>query len=257
VERRILVRVGDGIAATTVAPTPNLSSSSAQTTVAPSDSSLTTSLPSTDTLWQNAAVLFSALSYAETASWSSGNRIITNWLLIDNHQTLPAIYERANPSAWLDHAKCRGLPGNLFYAEYQHNNSQVQEARSVCRGTHPDHPGVCPVIQECLDYAISNGERYGVWGGCSERERRRIKRQRHRDALQEAPGTTPGDRPELESVIRHDQAGNPTPWRCSKALIAAWRAERAGLGPAPIGDQPLRLVPQGELLPAGRSPSQL
>lgn len=198
--------------------------------------------------WQSAAVLFSALSYVENTGSYSLNPIITNWLLIDNHQTLPAIYERRNPQDWMDQAKCHGLPGNLFYAEYQHNNSQVQEARSVCRGTHLDHPGVCPVIQECLDYAINNGERYGVWGGCSERERRRIKRQRYRDQIEAT-----GDRPESESVVRHDQAGNPTPWGRSKALIAAWRAERAGFGPASIGDQPQRLVPPGELLPTGRS----
>jgi WhiB family transcriptional regulator, redox-sensing transcriptional regulator len=34
----------------------------------------------------------------------------------------------------------------------------------------------CPVREECLDYALSNDERFGIWGGLSERERRRAKR---------------------------------------------------------------------------------
>jgi WhiB family redox-sensing transcriptional regulator len=188
-------------------------------------------MPSTDMQWQSAASLFSALSYTEGTGSYSLNPTIMNWLLIDSSQILPTIYERRTPT-WMDRAKCHGLPGNLFYAEYQHNNSQVQEARSVCLGTHPDHPGVCPVIRECLDYAINNGERYGVWGGCSERERRRIKRQRHREEAL-ANGNTislhppPGDRQEPEGLVRNDQAGHPTPWRRSAALIATWRAERA------------------------------
>jgi len=187
-----------------------------------------TSTPSTSTQWQSLAAQFSALSYVENTGSYSLNPTTTNWFFIDNHQTLPAIYERANPTAWLAHAKCRGLPGNLFYADYQHNNSQVQEAKSVCHGTHPDHPGRCPVLEACLDYAIDNGERYGVWGGTSERERRRIKRQRHREANAAVVITvTARDRQEPEDAAGYDQAGDPTPWRYSKALIAAWRAERA------------------------------
>jgi WhiB family redox-sensing transcriptional regulator len=40
----------------------------------------------------------------------------------------------------------------------------------VCRG--------CEVRQQCLDYALANGEKFGIWGGLSERERRRLRRQR-------------------------------------------------------------------------------
>src|SRR5215469_16813218 len=61
-----------------------------------------------DALYRHAvsrpASLFSDLSYAETTSWSSGNRTTTNWFFIDNNQTLPAIYEREAPT-WLSQAK--------------------------------------------------------------------------------------------------------------------------------------------------------
>jgi len=244
---RVLVRVGHE--RMTVAPVTNSSSSSAQITVAPSASSQTTSTASTTMQWQSAAALFSALSYVESTGSFSLNPVITNWYYIDRRQTLPAIYEREDPTAWLDHAKCQGLPGGLFYSDHQHNNSQVQEARSVCLGTHPQHPGRCPVLEACLDYAIENGERWGVWGGTSERERRRLARARRQlrreEAIQAGAIVPPptSDRPEPPGLVTNHEAGDPTPWGRSKALIAAWRRERAEARRlASIGDQPFGLV---------------
>jgi WhiB family redox-sensing transcriptional regulator len=46
----------------------------------------------------------------------------------------------------------------------------TREAKEVCRG--------CVVREDCLEYALANGEKFGIWGGMSERERRRIRRQR-------------------------------------------------------------------------------
>ena len=46
----------------------------------------------------------------------------------------------------------------------------TREAKEVCRG--------CIVREDCLEYALLNGEKFGIWGGMSERERRRIRRQR-------------------------------------------------------------------------------
>jgi WhiB family transcriptional regulator, redox-sensing transcriptional regulator len=43
--------------------------------------------------------------------------------------------------------------------------------RALCAQTD------CEVRAECLEYALENDERFGIWGGLSERERRRIKRQ--------------------------------------------------------------------------------
>lgn len=44
----------------------------------------------------------------------------------------------------------------------------TREAKAICRG--------CPVRRECLAYALANREPFGIWGGCSERERRRLRR---------------------------------------------------------------------------------
>ena len=54
---------------------------------------------------------------------------------------------------------------HIFFPE---TGSGVAEARRLCRG--------CPVKDECLDYALAANEHYGVWGGASERERRRLRR---------------------------------------------------------------------------------
>ena len=45
----------------------------------------------------------------------------------------------------------------------------TREAKKVCRG--------CEVRAECLEYALEHDERFGIWGGLSERERRRLKRE--------------------------------------------------------------------------------
>ena len=48
--------------------------------------------------------------------------------------------------------------------------ASTREAKEVCRG--------CEVRHDCLEFALQNGEKFGIWGGLSERERRRIRRQR-------------------------------------------------------------------------------
>ena len=45
-----------------------------------------------------------------------------------------------------------------------------REAKEVCRG--------CVVREDCLEFAIANSEKFGIWGGMSERERRRVRRAR-------------------------------------------------------------------------------
>lgn len=64
-------------------------------------------------------------------------------------------------------ANCRGCDPALFYPE---RGAPLGEARAVCRG--------CTVREECLEYALINGEKHGVFGGLSERERRRLRRAR-------------------------------------------------------------------------------
>lgn len=68
---------------------------------------------------------------------------------------------------WHDQANCLGVDPDLFFPE---RGASTREAKEVCRG--------CVVRVDCLEFALQNGEKFGIWGGLSERERRRIRRQR-------------------------------------------------------------------------------
>ena len=79
----------------------------------------------------------------------------------------------AAPS-FMDLGSCRGLDPEIFFPDRGHS---LRPAQKVCGG--------CIVADECLEYALANGERFGVWGGTSERERRRIRRARRLGAAAE------------------------------------------------------------------------
>jgi len=68
---------------------------------------------------------------------------------------------------WQNYANCLGVDPDLFFPE---RGASTREAKEVCRG--------CVVQDECLEFALRNGEKFGIWGGKSERERRRVRRQR-------------------------------------------------------------------------------
>lgn len=67
--------------------------------------------------------------------------------------------------AWQDRALCAQTDPEAFFPE---KGGSTREAKRVCAS--------CEVRSECLEYALSNDERFGIWGGLSERERRKMKR---------------------------------------------------------------------------------
>lgn len=65
---------------------------------------------------------------------------------------------------WRLDARCLGTDPELFFPT---GGTHIgAEARALCN--------VCPVRQQCLDYALANKEEHGVWGGLSGRERERL-----------------------------------------------------------------------------------
>lgn len=74
------------------------------------------------------------------------------------------------PAEWMLDAKCRELPPDVFFPS---DGVGVDAARRICED--------CPAKSPCLEYALANHIEHGVWGGASERERRRIARKRRLD----------------------------------------------------------------------------
>lgn len=73
---------------------------------------------------------------------------------------------------WQDEAACLGLDPDLFFPV---RGSNATETKKVCRR--------CPVREACLHYAMANHVNFGVWGGLTERERRRLRRARLRRVM--------------------------------------------------------------------------
>jgi WhiB family redox-sensing transcriptional regulator len=73
--------------------------------------------------------------------------------------------------SWHDLANCRGADPDLFFPE---RGASTRTAKSICRQ--------CVVQDQCLEFAIVSSEKFGIWGAMSERERRKIRRERA-DAL--------------------------------------------------------------------------
>lgn len=73
--------------------------------------------------------------------------------------TLPAQPE------WVEDAKCLQAEPDTFFPE---KGGSTRESKRIC--------AMCTVSSECLEYALENDERFGIWGGKSERERRKLKR---------------------------------------------------------------------------------
>jgi WhiB family transcriptional regulator, redox-sensing transcriptional regulator len=66
---------------------------------------------------------------------------------------------------WADQARCLQAEPDTFFPE---KGGSTREAKRICQQ--------CEVRQDCLEYALENDERFGIWGGLSERERRKLKR---------------------------------------------------------------------------------
>lgn len=67
---------------------------------------------------------------------------------------------------WMVFGACRGQDPNLFFPD---SARTAREAVAICN--------TCPVVEECLDYSLEARERFGVWGGLTDKQRRSLLRQ--------------------------------------------------------------------------------
>lgn len=69
--------------------------------------------------------------------------------------------------SWRDDALCKGFDPGVFFPD-EGDTAAIAYAKSICEG--------CPVIEECLSYAVEMNQTEGIWGGTTKQERRRLRR---------------------------------------------------------------------------------
>ena len=77
---------------------------------------------------------------------------------------------------WRHDAACRDSDPELFFpiGNIGPALAQIEDAKKICQ--------ICPVMTDCLQWALETGQEAGVWGGASEDERRAMRRRSHRSA---------------------------------------------------------------------------
>jgi WhiB family redox-sensing transcriptional regulator len=93
-----------------------------------------------------------------------------NWFVDPVRLGVPRVrhvVDRPDALAWQTDALCAETSAEAFFPEV---GGSARDAKKICAS--------CSVAGDCLEYALENDERYGVWGGLSERERRRLRQER-------------------------------------------------------------------------------
>lgn len=95
----------------------------------------------------------------------SPSPVPNNWFVDPVFLGTPSFRAEDEALAWQADALCAQTDPEAFFPE---KGGSTREAKRICEG--------CEVRSECLDYALENDERFGIWGGLSERERRKLRR---------------------------------------------------------------------------------
>lgn len=83
----------------------------------------------------------------------------------DELDVLVQLFDVPEEQEWQERALCAQTDPEAFFPE---KGGSTREAKRICSG--------CEVRAECLEYALEHDERFGIWGGLSERERRKLKK---------------------------------------------------------------------------------
>jgi|APSaa5957512535_1039671.scaffolds.fasta_scaffold02949_14 WhiB family transcriptional regulator, redox-sensing transcriptional regulator len=83
---------------------------------------------------------------------------------METHEDLGVFVEVGMDMEWRRRASCRGLETNVFFPG---RGESLSALKSYCK--------FCPVVKPCLEYSFRSMEKFGIWGGTSERERRKVR----------------------------------------------------------------------------------
>lgn len=97
----------------------------------------------------------------------AGPSVPGNWFVDPVFLGVPGVRRGEDEApAWQADALCAQTDPEAFFPE---KGGSTREAKRICEG--------CEVRSECLEFALANDERFGIWGGLSERERRKLRRE--------------------------------------------------------------------------------
>jgi WhiB family redox-sensing transcriptional regulator len=116
---------------------------------------------------------------------------------------------------WREQALCAQIGGDVWFPE---SGGSVRKAKAVCNGGGGRPP--CPVRQECLEAALDRNDRYGIWGGLTDRERRVLRRSPDYPAARAVREITHGTR---AGYVAHRRRGEKA---CQACLAAERRRPR-------------------------------
>jgi len=106
---------------------------------------------------------------AAPTSSPSPARVPDDWFVDPVRLGVPGLRkpDAANddPLAWQTDSLCAQTDPEAFFPE---KGGSTRDAKKICTS--------CEVRTRCLEYALENDERFGIWGGLSERERRKLRK---------------------------------------------------------------------------------
>ena len=97
-------------------------------------------------------------------SQREGSSVPSDWFVDPVYLGVPGVRDD-EPLSWQADALCAQTDPEAFFPE---KGGSTREAKKICEQ--------CEVRAECLEYALKHDERFGIWGGLSERERRRLRK---------------------------------------------------------------------------------
>ena len=109
-----------------------------------------------------------APSAANLGSPSAG--VPDNWFVDPVRLGVPGVRQRVEEDdeetlSWQSDSLCAQTDPEAFFPE---KGGSTRDAKKICAS--------CEVRPQCLQYALANDERFGIWGGLSERERRKLRK---------------------------------------------------------------------------------
>lgn len=111
---------------------------------------------------------------------------------------------RSNSPQWFNEnqpekqAKCVLFPATRDYDPwYVETEEESEDAQAICLGTIDKKP--CPLLLECLEFAMTNNERFGIWGGMTPEDRAKLRKER-RACQRDSPAVGESQQEDLQTI---------------------------------------------------------